>query len=130
MTTIKKFEELECWQITRDLNKRVVKISKEIAKEKDYKLVEQIRASSGSIMDNISEGFGRGGNKEFIQFLFVARGSTTVLKSQLYRALDNEYIGKEDFELTIPLIDLTYGKISGLISYLKKSDKKGYKSDH
>jgi four helix bundle protein len=129
MATINRFEDLECWQMARDLNRKVLKLSRAIEKKKDYKLLEQIRSSSGSVMDNIAEGFGRGGNKEFIQFLFVARGSASELKSQLYRAADNEYISLEESQKAIDMTDKTMGKISGLISYLKQSNKRGYKSD-
>jgi four helix bundle protein len=78
-------------------------------------------------MDNIAEGFMRGGNKEFCQFLFVSRGSAGELKSQLYRVLDKKYIDKEKFTIILSLIDETISLITGLINYLQDSKTKGLK---
>jgi four helix bundle protein len=89
---IRNFEDLEVWQNSRDLCKKIhhLIISPEFAK--DFALVNQINRSSGSIMDNIAEGFGRTGNKEFIQFLSISKGSCSEVKSQLYRAMDRSYL--------------------------------------
>jgi len=90
-------------------------------------LWDQINGSSGSIMDNIAEGFDRGSNKEFIQFLFYAKGSSGELRSQLYRLLDRSYIDKMEFdEMNHKLLDIRK-KLSGLIGYLRRSEKGGYK---
>ena len=70
MATIKRFEDLEIWQEARKLSKEIIKISKDSDLKSDFRLKDQIKASSGSVMDNIAEGFDRGGNKEFIQFLY------------------------------------------------------------
>lgn len=78
-------------------------------------------------MDNIAEGFGRGGNKEFINFLTYSKGSCLELKSQIYRCFDREYINKEEFETYKQRILEVDGKIGGLIAYLKKSNFKGTK---
>ena len=86
MATINKFEDLKVWQKARILCQEVFEL---IEKEKfcrDYKLKDQINGSSGSVMDNISEGFGRQGNIEFINFLTISNGSALEVKSQLYRA--------------------------------------------
>ena len=127
MSTLKKFEDLECWQNARNLCKLVYKLTRKERFSKDFSLVNQIRDSSGSVMDNIPEGFERGGNKEFIQFLSISRGSLGELKSQLYRALDQDYIEKKEFQEAYDLSDITGKQITGLINYLKFSNKRGFK---
>lgn len=92
MATIKKFEELEIWQQARILSQQIILISKETELKSDFRLRDQIKASSGSVMDNIAEGFERNGKLEFRQFLSIAKGSTGETRSQLYRVFDNEYI--------------------------------------
>jgi len=72
---VSRFEDLEIWQLSRDLVKKIIEISRVGLFSKDFELRDQIRASSGSIMDNIAEGFERNGRKEFIQFLSVSKGS-------------------------------------------------------
>ncbi len=97
MPTFNSFEEIEAWQNARTLAKMIFSICQESRFSKDFRLRDQINASSGSIMDNIAEGFERNGNREFVQFLAIAKGSAGEVRSQLYRALDRSYISEETF---------------------------------
>lgn len=97
MATIKSFEEIEVWKRARVFAKQIYSCTSTGAFSKDYSLKDQINASSGSIMDNIAEGYGRGGNKEFITFLCYTRGSADESRSQLYRAFDRQHISEEVF---------------------------------
>jgi four helix bundle protein len=124
---IERFEDLEIWQEARELCKRVFEITSVSPFCNDFKLRDQIRGSSGSVMDNVAEGFERGGNKEFIQFLGVAKGSCGETRSQSYRAFDYKYINQEILDEFISRTIQLSKKISSLISYLKKSEFKGSK---
>ena len=96
---IKKFEDLGVWQEARELCKEIFNLISEGDFSKDYALINQINRSSGSVMDNIAEGFGRSGNKEFIQYLSISKASCTEVKSQLYRALDRNYLKYLEYHL-------------------------------
>jgi four helix bundle protein len=124
---VTRFEDLEIWQEARELCKFIKKITTETPLSKDFKLRDQIRASSGSIMDNIAEGFERGGNKEFIQFLAISKGSCGETRSQGYRAFDYDYIDQLSLDECISKTNNLSVKISNLMEYLKKSDFKGSK---
>ena len=127
MATIRRFEDLKAWQKARKFAHSVFKLYQHEPFSKDYKLVNQINGSSGSVMDNIAEGFDRNGSKEFIQFLTIATASLSESKSQLYRALDREYITVQVFE-EIQSDASELGKIiGGLVKYLQNTDYKGTK---
>lgn len=127
MATIQKFEDLEVWQLARTLSKDIFVLSQTGKLAKDFSLKDQMNRSSGSIMDNIAEGFGRGSRLEFIQFLSISTGSADELKSQLYRCLDKEYINKESFESLYEKTNAVYKQINGFIKYLNTSLVKGTK---
>jgi four helix bundle protein len=127
MATIKKFEDLKVWQKARILCQQVFEITEYPKFSKDYKLKDQINGSSGSVMDNIAEGFGRQGNNEFINFLTIANGSAMEVKSQLYRAFDRKYINQQKLDELSQLIDEISMMIFGFIEYLGKSDLRGQK---
>ncbi len=127
MATFKSFEEILAWQKARDLCKLIHHYTLKETFSRDFKLVGQIKSSSGSVMDNIAEGFERGGNKEFIQFLFISKGSAGETRSQLYRALDNEYISEKEFEKAFNLAEEAGRLTGGLINHLSSSEIKGTK---
>lgn len=123
--TIEKIEDIEIWQVSRKLTRLVYQYTNGESFSKEFRFRDQIRAASGSIMDNIAEGYGRGGNKEFINFLCIARGSNEETRSQLYRAYDNKFISPSEFEDAIALVNEVSKKINSFIGYLKKSELKG-----
>ncbi|HZY09747.1 MAG TPA: four helix bundle protein [Bacteroidota bacterium] len=124
---IERFEDLEVWQEARELCKKIKEVTSKNEFAKDFKFRDQIRDSSGSIMDCIAEGFERGGNKEFTQFLSIAKGSCGETRSQSYRAFDYEYITQEDLNDVHDRCVKLSKKISSFMSYLKKSNFKGSK---
>lgn len=127
MSKIRRLEDIECWQLARELAKEIWIEINQRTLMKDYATRDQMNRSSGSIMDNIAEGFGRGGNKEFINFLSIARGSAEELKSQLCRCVDREHLTKErGGELYNKTIKISV-KITNFIDFLKRFDFRGPK---
>jgi four helix bundle protein len=124
---ILRFEDLPVWQQARELYKIVFEITSQNLFFSDFKFRDQIRSSSGSIMDNIAKGFERGGNKEFIQFLSIAKGSCGECRSQSYRAFDSGYINQQTLDDLISRTTSLSKNISGFMSYLKQSELKGTK---
>ena len=127
MALIKQFEDLEIWQLARELCRDISKIITNTKLSNDFKLRDQISGSSGSVMDNIAEGFERDGKNEFRQFLSIAKGSCGETRSQLYRVYDNEYINKEKFEKIKDKTIVLSKKLSSFINYLNKSEYSGTK---
>jgi len=127
MATFQNFEEIIAWQKARVLCKKIKLLTEKPLFAKDFKLRDQILSSSGSTMDNIAEGFERQGNKEFVQFLYISKGSCGETRSQAYRALDYGYISQE--ECTEILADsLEISRIlHGLIESIRSSGHSGYK---
>ncbi|MBL0130065.1 MAG: four helix bundle protein [Chitinophagaceae bacterium] len=128
MATITKFEELEVWQLARELANQIFELfTSSEAFSRDFKLRDQINGSSGSVMDNIAEGFERSGRNEFINFLTYSKGSAGEVKSQLYRALDRKYITQEQFDGLYEKADIIGKKTGAFINYLNSTDHKGTK---
>lgn len=127
MGTFRTFEDMEAWQQSRKLTKSIYKVTSQGAFARDFGLRDQIRKASVSIMSNIAEGFERSGTKEFIQFLATAKGSAGEVRAQLYVALDQGYVEQPDFnELNQSIIQISK-KLSGLMTYLRKTSFKGTK---
>ena len=127
MATIGKFEEIVIWQEGRKLNQVIGDLIDTGKFKNSYRLINQIVGSADSIMDNIAEGFERCGNKEFIQFLYIAKGSCGELRSQLYRALDRKYILQSEFDsFSVQAMKIS-SLIQKLINYLETSETKGIK---
>ncbi len=125
MATIKRFEDLDAWKISRELCKKIGEIIDKELFQKNYRLIGQIEGSSGSIMDNIAEGFERGTRAEFIQFLGYSKGSCGEFRSQLYRALDRKYITQIEIEELFVLATRISAMIQKFIEYLQKTEVKG-----
>lgn len=127
MSTVKDFEELVIYQKARKLAKQVYDITREGHFQFDSRFIQQIRAAAGSVSDNIAEGFERQGNKEFINFLYIAKGSCGEVRSQLIRAFDVGHISEQTFsQMYNDCRTLSLG-ILNMIKSLKSSDMKGTK---
>jgi four helix bundle protein len=127
MATFKTFEEIQSWQKARALNDLIGKLIDSGRFERNFSLISQIERSAGSIMDNIAEGFEMSGNREFLQFLYIAKGSCGEFRSQLYRALDRGYISMNEFEMYYALAKEIIVLLQKLIEYLHQTELKGTK---
>ena len=127
MSKIKKFEDIESWKSARRLTKQIYEITSAGKFTRDFGLKDQIRRASVSTLSNIAEGFERGGDQEFLQFLSVAKGSCGEVRAQLYVALDQDYLSLERFELLSKGATEVGQLISGLMKYLKESNLRGSK---
>jgi four helix bundle protein len=123
-----RFEDLIFWQKARELTKSVYSFTKKGDFKRDFGLRDQIQRSCVSVMSNIAEGFCRGGNKEFIQFLFVARGSLAEVQSQLYISRDLDYISDLEFKKVYSLTEEIFRLIGSFIQKTKIAGKQGLKS--
>jgi four helix bundle protein len=117
---IERFEDIEAWQIAREVCGAVYALVASSSLGKDFSLKDQMIRSSGSIMDNIAEGFDGGTNREFIRFLQYAKRSCSELQSQLYRCLDQRYCTTDQFDALYAQANLTRNKIGAFINYLSK----------
>ena len=124
---VQKFEDLAIFKMALDLCKRVYTITIEGEFKSDYRYVQQIRSAAGSVMDNIAEGFERDGNKEFVNFLYIAKGSCGEVRSQIIRAHEVGFISNETYEEMYNLCKNTSIGIMNFIKTLKSSDIKGQK---
>ncbi len=117
----KKFEDLPIWQDGRILSKKIYDITNG-QKFKDFSLKDQMRRSTVSVVSNIAEGFERGSNKEFIQFLYITKGSLGELRCQIYLAYDNKFIEENDFPVLIDKCVFLSVQVGKFIKYLRNSE--------
>jgi len=123
MPKIERFEDLQCWQKARQLANAVYDLTNRSSFAKDFHLRAQIQGASGSVMHNIAEGFDSGTQAEFIRFLKMARRSASEVQSELYLALDREYITSDQLTTAYDLATEAKRLINGLIAYLRKRKK-------
>ena len=127
MAKIERFEDIEAWKMAREVTRMIYAVSSSEKFCRDFALSNQIRRASISILSNIAEGFERSGNKEFLQFLAIAKGSCGEVRAQLYAALDQNYIDETQFkEISNKLVE-TSRIISGFMKYLQQSEMRGNK---
>lgn len=127
MAAVRDFEELAIFQKARELSKKIYPVTNREGFKSDYRFVQQIRAAAGSIMDNIAEGFERTGNKEFLNFLYIAKGSCGEVRSQLIRANDIGYLTLEEYEELYSDCRKLSASIMNFIKEIKTSDITGAK---
>ena len=127
MASVKRFEDLEIWQLSRALCKDIYDVIESTNLKNNFKLCNQIDSSSGSVMDNIAEGFERNGNREFIQFLSIAKASCGETRSQLHWVFDRNFISEKKFETLREQTEVLSRKIGSFIKYLNITDLKGTK---
>ena len=124
---VKRFEDFDCWKKCRKLSGTVYEITGAGNFARDFALKDQIRRASISMLSNIAEGFERGGDKEFLHFLAMAKGSCGEVRAQLYVALDQRYLPPQAFEVLFESVEEIGRMISGLMKYLATSQLKGNK---
>ncbi|HRU71292.1 MAG TPA: four helix bundle protein [Kiritimatiellia bacterium] len=129
MASIRRFEDIVAWQKARQVSRETYTLTRLPGFKTDYDLKAQIRDAANSIMANIAEGFGRGGNKEFVQFLSIANGSVCEVQSHCYVALDQAYISQEQFDLLYAHCETAKQKIGAFMGYLQQSERRGLKYD-
>ena len=125
MAKIRKFEDIESWKRARKLTKEVYTVTAQERFSGDFGLRNQIRRAAVSILLNIAEGFERGGDKEFLQFLAIAKGSSGEVRAQLYVALDLEYISSAQFDALAQAATEVSQLLSGFMKYLRESTLRG-----
>jgi len=120
MGTIKRFEELECWQEAREFVKLIYELTKKGKFMRDFELVSQLRRSAVSSMANIAEGFHRNSNRDFMKFLDYSRSSVAESVSHCYVALDQNYIDEKEMEQVKQQADIVWKRVNNFITYLNK----------
>jgi four helix bundle protein len=120
---ITRFEDIQAWQVARDLCKEVYRLSGEISFSKDFGLRDQIRRAAISIMANIAEGFDSSTNPEFVHFLYYALRSASEVQSHLYIAKDQGYLLESDFAHVYEQAGRVKSLIYSFADYLRSNNK-------
>lgn len=118
---IRRFEELESWQVARTPANMIYERTKQDAFRKDFWMVDQMRRAAVSIMNNIAEGYERGSNKDFAKFMFIARGSAGEVRSMLYLAKDRKYLSEDPFNAALDLVIRSAQLCWGMIKHLQEN---------
>lgn len=119
---IERFEDLEVWQFARELVRDIYRVTRRGELSKDFGFRDQLQRSALSIMSNIAEGFERKSKKEFVHFLYIAKGSCGELRSQMYAALDLNYINNDEFKVAYQRAEKISKSLAGFIKYLQSKD--------
>jgi len=127
MARIERFEDLEVWKLAKDVANQIYDVTSVGKFSQDYVLRDQIRRAVVSIFSNIAEGFERNGNKEFLQFLSIAKASCGEVRAQLIFANDRDYISEMQFEAIVKNLHSLSNQIGGFCKYLRQSEIKGIK---
>jgi len=127
MATVKRFEDLEAFQMARELTKQLYRVTGTGRFARDYGLRDQITRAAISVMSNVAEGFERGGDKEFLQFLSLAKGSCGEIRAQLYVGIDQGYIDERQFTTLVDQASRIGRALAGLMKYLRESQFRGSK---
>lgn len=127
MATIKRFEDIEAWQLGRELKRALYMISKRGDFGRDFPLRDQIRRAAMSVTANIAEGFERDGSREFVQFLSCSKGSCGEIQDHLYTAMDARYLPEGEFKQLYEQAGLVARKIGAFMSYLRTTEYRGRK---
>jgi four helix bundle protein len=122
---VQKFEDLNVFQRARELTNRIYELTRNASFSNDFALINQIRRATVSIQSNIAEGFERGTNAEFVQFLYIAKGSCGEVRAQLLVALDQKYISRTDYDELSEQCRRVSGMLSNLISHLRQPQFSG-----
>ena len=127
---INRFEDIAAWQLARELTQKIYALTKKAEFDKDFGLKAQIQNAAGSSMHNIAEGFDSETNPEFIRFLRYAKRSCTEVQSELYVALDQQYINNDEFQDLYDHAGRTRATIRGFIKYLLDYEQGQRKKDN
>ena len=127
MATVHQFEDLEIWQLSFYIYKKVSDITERMRLKHHYRFADQMKAAAGSVMDNIAEGFERNSRLEFLNSLRISKGECGELKSQTHRSVHDKYINQKEFDVLYSETDVLIRKIANFIIYLNKSKVKGLK---
>ncbi len=127
MSKIERFEDIEAWKGAHVLTSKIYQLTGEGSFARDFGLRDQLRRAAVSVMSNVAEGFERGGDKEFLQFLSLAKASCAEIRSHLYVAMDQAYLTHKQFDELTQQAETVGRMLAGFMSYLKKSEYRGNK---